>query len=57
MDLALLWIKQNLKKAENDLLQSEIAHCALNNKNTKFAQGIKRIMEAKRKVVQVWKEA
>jgi hypothetical protein len=53
----LLWIKQNLDKARNDLINIEISYCALRNKRTKYAKGIYRIIEAKRKIVQVWTEA
>ena len=56
-DLAPLWIQQNLEAAKTNLLQAEIAYCALKDKHTKYAKGIERIIEAKRKIVQVWSEA
>ena len=56
-DLALLWIKQNLEKAKQELVLAEIGYCALKDKRTKYAQGIQRIIEAKRKIARVWEEA
>jgi len=56
-DLAPGWIKDNLDAAKAELLRAEVAYCALKDKKTKYAKAIKRIAEAKRKVVQVWEEA
>lgn len=56
-DLAPGWIKDSLEAAQNDLLRAEIAYCALNDKRTRYAHAINRIIEAKRKIVQVWIEA
>ncbi len=56
-DLSPLWIKQNLEKAQQELVVAEIAYCALKDKRSKFAQGILRVLEAKKKIVQAWREA
>ena len=57
MDLSPQWIRENLEEAKNDLMRAEVAHCALKDKRTKYAMGIERIIEAKRKIVQVWTDA
>ena len=56
-DLAPGWIKNNLIEAKNDLCRAEVAYCALKDKRTCYAAAINRIIEAKRKVVQVWEQA
>lgn len=51
------WIKQNLEEAKKQLWPMEIGYCSLSNKRTKYAKGILRVIEAKRKVVKIWEEA
>ncbi len=55
-DLVSRWIKECLDAAKADHIRTEVAYCALKDKKTKYAQAIKRLAEAKRKVVQVWSE-
>lgn len=57
MDLSPAWVKENLKRAKADLLSTEVSYCSLKNKKSKYAEGFRRIIAAKRRVVQVWIEA
>ncbi len=56
-DLALGWIREKLEEARADHIRTEVAYCALKNKKTKYAEAIRRLAEAKRKIVQIWIEA
>ena len=57
MDLSPQWIKENLQVARNDLVRAEVAYCSLTDKRTKYAEGIARMIEAKRKIVDIWLSA
>ena len=53
-DLESQWIKECLDEARTDHIRVEVAYCALKDKKTKYAKAIKRIAEAKRKIVDIW---
>ena len=53
-DLSPIWIKEHLAKAKTELKKTEDAYNSLQNKGTQYANGISRIMEAQRKVVEIW---
>jgi hypothetical protein len=53
-DLSPMWINENLVKAKSDLKKAEVAYNSLLKKDTQYAAGVYRLMEAKRKVVDVW---
>jgi hypothetical protein len=56
-DLSELWVKQNLMKAESELKESLKGYDRLQNKDTPYARGILRIINARLKIVDVWSEA
>ena len=56
-DLSGLWIKQNLTKSESELKESLKAYDCLQDKDTPYAKGILRVINARLKIVDVWSEA
>ncbi len=56
-DLSELWVRQNLTKSESELKESLKAYDYLQNKDTPYAKGILRIINARLKIVDIWDEA
>ena len=56
-DLGALWVKQNMELSQKELLETELAYSVLKDKRTKYAHHLLRIINARYKVVKVWREA
>ena len=56
-DLGPMWLKDNLASERRRLGEVQRAYERIDNKDTQYAQGVKRLLDARLKVVKIWKDA